>query len=463
VGRPRSGPVFVVLGASCLFYSLLQANVPPVLRQISLQLDTSPAAAAWLVTSFMLTSVVAIPILGRFGDMFGKRRIMLVCLGLLLGGLVVSSVSSGIEGMIAGRVIQGLGGAVFPLSFGLVRDLLPRERVAGAVAILAGTVGVGGGLGVVISGAIVDYLSVRWLFIVPAIGVLLTLIGAIVFIPESGELVTGRVDYVGALLLAGGLLTLLLGVTQGPSWGWDSGRVVGLFVAGVVLLTTWVAFEQRQAEPLVDMRMLQERAIWTTNLASFMFGYGMYSTFMLVPLMLQQPSSSGYGLAESATRAALFLLPSQALMMLGSPFSGRLSARYGARVPLAVGASCAVAGFVLFTVRHETPTDFLVGAVLMGIGLGLGWPAMANAIVSAVPPDQTGVATGMNTIARTIGGSVGSTAAATMVAATIGISGVPTESGFVLGFAVAAGTLFVTLLTTTAMPPRRSAPAPATA
>jgi EmrB/QacA subfamily drug resistance transporter len=450
---PRIGPAFTVLGLACLFYSLMQSNVPPVLHQIELQLDTSPAAAAWIVTSFMLTSVVAIPILGRLGDMFGKRRLMLWCLVLILAGLVVSSVAGSIEGVIAGRVVQGLGGAVFPLSFGLARDAFPREKVAGAVAMLAGTVGVGGGLGVVISGAIVDHLSVRWLFIVPAIGVAVTLVGAIVFVPESNVRARGRVDVVGAVLVAVGLLALLLGITQGPAWGWSSGRVLGLFASAVVLLVGWVVFEQRSTDPLVDMRMMRERPIWTANLAAFMFGYGMYSTFLLIPFMLQQPGSSGYGLGESATRAALYLAPSQALMMLMSPLSGRLAARRGARIPLAMGAACAVVGFSYLAFRHETTVDVLVGAVMMGLGLGLGWPAMANAVVAAVSPEQTGVATGMNTIARTIGGSVGTTAAATMVAATIGTSGVPGENGFVLGFAVAAGTLAITLLSTLAMPP----------
>lgn len=460
----RIGPAFAVLGLACLFYSLMQSNVPPVLRQIEVQLDTSPAAAAWIVTSFMLTSVVAIPVLGRLGDMFGKRRLMLVCLVLILTGLVVSSVSSSIEGVIAGRVVQGLGGAVFPLSFGLARDAFPRERVAGAVAMLAGTVGVGGGLGVVISGVIVDHLSVRWLFIVPAIGIAITLAGAIDVLPESAVRARGRVDTIGALLIASGLLALLLGITQGPGWGWSSARVLGLFAAATVLLVAWVAFEQRVTDPLVDMRMMRERPIWTANLAAFMFGYGMYSTFLLIPLMLQQPTSSGYGLGESATRAALYLAPSQALMMLMSPLSGRLAARRGARIPLAMGAACAVVGFAYLAVRHETIVDVLAGAVAMGLGLGLGWPAMANAVVAAVTPDQTGVATGMNTIARTIGGSFGTTAAATMVAATIGVSGVPGESGFVLGFAVAAGTLAITLLTTLAMPSRtRSRLAPSSA
>jgi EmrB/QacA subfamily drug resistance transporter len=457
----RYGAAFAVLGSACLFYSLMQSNVPPVLRQIEIQLDTSAAAAAWIVTSFMLTSVVAIPILGRFGDMFGKRRLMLVCLALILAGLVVSSVAGSIEGVIAGRVIQGLGGAVFPLSFGLARDAFPREKVAGAVAMLAGTVGVGGGLGVVISGVIVDHLSVRWLFIVPAIGVAVTLVGAILFLPESDVRARGTVDVLGALLIATGLLTLLLGITQGPAWGWGSGRVLGLFAAAAVLLTAWVLVEERVASPLVDMRMMRRRPIWTANVAAFMFGYGMYSTFMLIPFMLQQPASSGYGLGESATRAALYLAPSQALMMLMSPLSGRLAARRGARIPLAMGAACAVAGFAFLVVRHDTTVDVLVGAVMMGLGLGLGWPAMANAVVAAVTPDETGVATGMNTIARTIGGSVGTTAAAAMLAATTGASGIPGENGFQIGYGVAACSLLVTLLTTLAMPAlggRRLAP-----
>lgn len=453
---PRTGPLFAVLGLACLSHSLLQAIVAPVLHDIQLELGTSPAAAAWLVTGFMLSSVVSIPVLGRLGDMFGKRRMFVGCLVAVLAGLVVTALADSIGWMIAGRIVQGLGGAVFPLAFGIVRDEFPRERVHSGIAMLSALIGIGGAAGIVLSGLIVDNLSLAWLSWLPATTVAAALVGSLVVVPESPLRSPGRVDVVGAAVLSAWLLAFLVGITQAPSWGWGSARVVGLFAAGVVGVVLWVVVERRIAEPLVDMAMMRARGVWTTNLAAIMFGIGMYGTFVLIPQMVQQPVSSGYGFGEGATRAVLYLLPSNVVMLLASPVSGRLAGRYGARVPLAVGAGCAMVGFGWIAIRHGTGADLYAGSVLMGLGLGLGFPAMANAIVATVPPEQTGVASGMNTIARMIGGAVGAQLAATLVASTLSADDVPEEWSFQLGYALSAVALAVTFLTAlVAMPGRR--------
>jgi MFS family permease len=456
---PPTGLLFFVLGLACLSHALLQAIIAPVLHEVQQQLDTTPAAAAWLVTGFMLSSVVAIPVLGRVGDMFGKRRMLIACLVLLLVGLVVSALSSSIEGMIAGRVIQGFGGAVFPLAYGIARDELPRERLHTAVAMLSALIGIGGAAGIVLSGVIADSLSLAWLFWLPTITVTLALAGTVLFIRESPVRSPGRVDIVGAIVLSAWLLALLVAITQAASWGWTSGRVLGLFAAAGVGGTVWITVERRIPAPLVDMAMLRGRAVWATNLASVTFGFGMYATFLLIPQMVQQPPSSGYGLGSSATGAVLFLLPSNIVMLLVSPLSGKLAGRYGARVPLALGAAGAAAGFALLTFLHHDEVDLYAGSILMGLGLGLGFPAMANAIVAAVPPEQTGVATGMNTIARLVGGAVGAQVAATLVASGVSSGGIPSERGFQLGYGLSAVALAVTCLACLAIPGRSRDPA----
>jgi EmrB/QacA subfamily drug resistance transporter len=454
-GRPRLRLLFGVLGLGCLSHSLLQAIVAPVLRNIQFELHTSPGASAWLVTGFMLTSVISIPVLGRLGDMFGKRRVLILCLALILAGLLLSALSGSIEGMIAGRVVQGFGGAVFPVSFSIIREEFPRERVHSGVALISALIGVGGAAGILLAGVIVQHLSLAWLFWLPTVTVALALAGTVLFVPESRTRDPGRVDVPGALLLAGWLLALLIAITQGVSWGWSSWRVLGLFAAAAVGLVAWIGLEHRVRVPLVDMRMMRLRGVWTTNVAAIMFGVGMYGTFLLIPQLVQQPLSSGYGLGSSTTQAVLYLLPSNVVMLLASPVSGWLAGRFGARVPLAIGAGATVVGFGLLIVRHRTSPDLYVDSALMGFGLGLGFPAMANMIVSSVPAVQTGVATGMNTLFRLIGGTIGAQGAATLVAATLSADGVPRERSFELGFAVSAVALFVTLLTTFAMPGRQ--------
>lgn len=456
-GRQHYRITFAVLAIAGASFSLLQAIVSPALREMQLELETSTSTAAWILTGYFLSASVAIPILGRLGDMFGKKRMLVLSLVALAAGLVVSGIGDTIGVVIAGRIVQGIGGAVFPLSFGIIRDEFPRERVPSGIAMISALLGIGGGIGIVLAGPIVDHLSYHWIFWGPLIPVALALVGAVLFVPESPIRARGRVDLVGAGLLSLWLLALLVGVTEGEQWGWGSARVVGLFAAAAALLAIWLAVESRVAEPLVDMRMMRDRTVWTTNVASFLFGFGMMGSFILVPQFVQMPESTGYGFGASVTEAGLFLAPSTAFMLLASPLSGRLSATVGSRVPLLFGAFFCTLSFFLLALVHGAPWTIYLGTAVMGVGFGLAWASMANLIVAAVRPDQTGVATGMNTIMRTVGGAIGGQLTAVVLSVSVTADGFPAETGFTAGFLVAAAALVVTFLAALLVPRPRAA------
>jgi EmrB/QacA subfamily drug resistance transporter len=385
--------------------------------------------------------------------MFGKERTLIWSLGMLGLGTLLAALASDVHMLIAARVIQGGGGAIFPLAFGIIRDEFPRQRVATGIAMISAILGVGAGLGIVLAGPIVDALSYHWLFWFPFFLVVVTTIATIFFVPESPVTSPGRVNWLGAALLSGWLVCLLIAISEGSDWGWVDPRILGLFAGAAVLLVAWIVNEQRAAEPLVDMRMMRIRGVWTVNAAAFLIGAGMFSSFVLIPQFTEMPAAAGFGFHASVTQAGLFLLPSTVMMLIVSPIAGRLANRVGSRVPLVAGCFATCLAFVFLALSHGHAWDFYVGSGILGIGIGLAFASLANLIVEAVPPEQTGVATGMNTVMRSLGGSVGSQIGASVIAGTVVGSALPTEHGFTVAFFVAAAACFLAALASLAVPP----------
>jgi predicted MFS family arabinose efflux permease len=324
--------------------------------------------------------------------------------------------------------------------------------VASGIGFISALLGVGGGAGIVLAGPILAHLDYHWLFWLPLIPTAIAAVCTHLFVPESPLKVGGRVNWLGAGLLSSWLVALLLGVSQGPEWGWASPGVLGLFVAAAVLLVLWIRVESNAAEPLVDMPMMRLRGVWTTNVAATLLGFGMYGSFILIPEFVETPARAGYGFHASVTQAGLFLIPSTAGMLAVSPLAGRIAHGVGSRVALAAGALITMFCFVILAAAHTERWEIYLASLLLGAGIGLAFAALANLIVEAVPASQTGVATGMNTIMRTIGGAIGGQVAASIIAATVVASDLPTERGFTIAFTISAAALFVSFLSALAVP-----------
>jgi EmrB/QacA subfamily drug resistance transporter len=415
-----------------------------------------------VLTVYQLTASVATPILGRLGDIFGKERTLVAVLCMFALGSLVAALSHSIELLVAGRAIQGAGGAVFPLAFGIIRDEFPRERVATGIGLISATFGIGGGAGLVLSGVIVDHFAYEWIFWFGFVVVAVAIVATHLFVPESPVKSPARIDFAGAALLSGGLVCLLLAVSEGNRRGWGSPEIVVLFAAAAAILVAWVWFERRASEPLVDIGLLRVRGVWTTNLTGLLIGFGMFGSFILIPQFVQMSPESGYGFGVDVTGAGLFMLPSAAIMLVAGPLAGALAGRVGSKVPLLFGTGFAAASFVLLTLAHQHEWQILAAVTLLGFGIGMSFASMANLIVEAVPPRQTGEATGMNTIMRTVGGAFGGQIAAAIVVnhLTAG-GGFPAESGFTTAFAMGAVAVGVALLAATLIPGRHARPAAA--
>jgi EmrB/QacA subfamily drug resistance transporter len=451
----RPGLILGVLALGCGAFALLQTLVAPALPVLQRDLHTSTSSVAWVFTSFLLAAAVATPIGGRLGDMFGKKRVFVISLSTLaVGSLVAAAVPPSLPLLILGRTIQGLGGAVYPLAFGIIRDQLPRERVAGAIALVSGLLGIGGGLGIVIAGPILQYLSYHWLFWILLVITSVATVAAIVFVPESTVREPGRVDWLGGLLLSGWLVALLVAVSEGTTWHWGSTKTIGLFVLSGLLAAAWVRAESRSREPLIDMRMMRLNGVWTTNTAALLIGFGQYSALVMIPQFVQAPASTGYGYGATVTQAGLFIVPLFLASVITSPISGRLSNAVGSKVPLVLGSVLTTIAFIVLAIASSR-WEIYVAATLIGAGTGFSFASMTHLIVEAVPAGQTGVATGMNTIARIIGGAIGADIVATVLGAHLLASGEPTKHGYTITFALCVAVTVAGVVAALAVPGRR--------
>ena len=419
-------------------FALSQTLVIPALPEIARDVNASPAAASWILSGFLLSASIATPIVGKLGDVYGKGRVLTLVLLLFSLGGVVCALAPSIGVLIAGRVIQGVAGGVFPLAFGIIRDTFPRERMASGLGLVSAIIGIGAGIGLPLSGVIADNLGVSWLFWISLVA-LPAALAAHRLVPASPLSRRVRIDWVGAALLSGALGAVLLAVTEANDWGWGSAQIVGLFAAGALLLGIWLRVESRMPEPLIDLGLLRRRAVATTNLTGLLVGFALFSSFLLIPQFAQAPTRSGYGFGYSVTKAGLLLVPAAICQLVAGPLAGALGARIGFRTTLATGAGLATLAFISLVLEHSHPWQFMVAAGLLGTGVAFSFASMANLIVGAVPQSEVGVATGINTIMRTVGGAFGAAiATAILTGHTIAGTSLPSESAYTTAFVMSA-------------------------
>ncbi|MCW2813487.1 MAG: transporter [Nocardioides sp.] len=437
--RRGSRPLtFLVLAVSVSSFALLQSLIVPVLAQIQREYDTDQTTVTWVLTAYLLSASIATPILGRVGDAIGKKRMLVLTLTALSIGSLAAALAPSIGWLIAARVLQGLGGGVLPLSFGIVRDEF-QEQMTGALSVLASLTAVGFGIGIVIAGPIVEGLGYHWLFWLPMITTVLAALAALAFVPESPFRTPGGVPVLPAVPLALALVTLLLAVSQGNKWGWGSPAVLGLLATAVVTGAVWVRVETRVAVPLIDMRMMRLRGVWTTNLVAGFVGFGMFASFGFLPQFLQTPAAAGYGFGASITESGHLLLPSAVASFLVGFATARLISWIGARTVIVTGTLMTALAFVSLALLHDTQAQLYAATTLQGVGSGLVFSSLAGVVIASVPREQTGVASGMNANIRTIGGSIGSAVMAGVVTARVTPAGFPVEAGYTVGFLLLAG------------------------
>ncbi|MDX3530435.1 MFS transporter [Streptomyces sp. ID05-39B] len=462
-GRRAGGALVPVLAFAGIVVAVMQTLLVPVIKDLPQLLATSPGNATWVLTSTLLSGAVATPIMGRLGDLYGKRRLLILSLAVMVVGALVSAVTSDLLIMIVGRTLQGFAMGAIPLGIGLMRDMLPREKLGSAMALMSSSIGVGGGLALPAAALVAQHADWHALYY-GAAGLGLLAIGlTLLAVSESPARAGGSFDLPGAIGLSAGLVLLLLPITKGSDWGWSSGTTLALFAASAVVLGLWGVMELRVKAPLVDLRTSARPAVLFTNLASIMVGVSFYVVSLVLPQLLQLPTSTGYGLGQSMVTAGLLVAPLGLTMMVTAPVYARLSATYGPKFTLILGLLIIAIGYGAGLGLMTAAWQSLVIAVVLGAGIGLAYSSLPALIVGAVPASETGAANGLNTLMRSIGTSVSSAVIGMVLANTandVGGVAVPTMHGFRVSFLIATGAVAVGLLFALFLPRRTPAAMP---
>lgn len=455
-GTKGPGLVVGVLASAGIASSITQTMVTPLIPQFPTIFNTSSANTAWIITATLLAAAVAVPISGRLGDLFGKRRMILVLAMPLIMGAIVCAIATTVEVMIIGRAMQGLGSGMIPLAIAMLRDLVPKERLSSAIATVSATMGVGGAIGMPIAAAVVEFSNWRALFFGSAAITLLVALAIWKFIPALPAGAAGqRFDWLGAIGLTIGLVSLILAISKGSAWGWTAPLTVGLLAVAAVALLLWGIWETRTKDPLVDLRTAVIPRVLLTNIASIFVGFGMYASMLVMPQILQLPAETGYGLGQSILAAGLWMAPGGLMMLVLSPVGGRLTNARGPKFTLVLGVAILALGYGVGLLGMGNTWGLLATSFVINSGVALAYGAMPSIIMGAVPRSETAAANGFNTLMRSLGTTTGAAVVGLVLAQmTTDFAGVqvPSESGFRMAFILGAGISVVAAIVAACIP-----------
>lgn len=447
--RRGEGLLVGTLSLVVLTVAVLQTAVVPILSVIAAQLGASTVNVSWVLTANLLAAAASTPLIGRLADLRSKKRVLVAVLIMVLAGSALAAVTASLPLLILARVLQGASFALYPVSVAILRDEVAAERLVRSMALLSAMLGLGGGLGLVVTGVLMrgaaDYHRVFWLTTV--FSAVIT-VAAIVVVPQRNQQSTGTVDWGGAVGLATGLSALLLALTESGRWGWASPRTVGLAILGLAALRIWWWWERRCVQPLVSTRMLSRRPILLTNIATVLVGMGLYFVFLGLTDWVETPTASGYGFGASVLDASLvFLLPGAIAASVTAVISGHYIEKFGARVVGMAGGVAGVLGFLLLATLHTTRWEVIAAYILANAYISLAYGALPILVVDEVDAQETAVATGMNAIARTVGSAIGAALVAVLLNPAMKTSnGFVAEHEYIVLFALGACSAIGTVL-----------------
>lgn len=433
--------ITAVLAFAGMSASFMQTLVVPIQSELPELLDAPRTDTAWVITATLLSACVFTPVAGRLGDLFGKRRMAIIALVVLVLGSIVAALSTNVWTLVAGRALQGAVMGVIPLGISILRDTLHRDRLPGAIALVSATLGIGGALGLPLSAVVAQNTDWHTLFWMAAGLGLLDIALIFWIVPVSTLRTAGRFDLPGAILLAIGLCGVLIAVSRGNDVGWTDPMILVSGIGGLVVLVLFGLFELRTASPLVDLRVAVRPAVLFTNLASIAVGFAFFSAQITLPQLLELPAATGVGFGLSLIVASLVLMPGGLAMMGTSPVAARLSSTVGPRMVLILGSALIGVSYLAAIAFAAEVWQILVINAVIGVGLGLAYAAMPTLIMHAVPATETAAANGLNALMRTLGTTVSSAVTAAVLAQlTLDIPGaaVPTTEGFRVTFVIGA-------------------------
>ncbi len=435
--------VLVVLAAVAIIVMYVESMAFPSLPQIMTSFDLTAedyALASWIVTIYLIVGAVAIPIFGKLGDIYGKKKMLMIAMTIYSIAVTLTGFSrefsDSIYVMIGFRAFQGLGMTMFPLAFSIIRDEFPKEKLAVAQGVISAMFGVGTAIGFVVGGYVTETWGWEWTYhsVIP-FAVLLTCLVAWK-IKESPVRLNVRIDFLGAALLGAGLVTFLVGVTESRTRGWTDPLIDGLLAAAVSLILAFAWWQTKAKDPLVRPGLMKERNIALTTVVGFMIGFAMFTVNQTVVAI------AGFNFGLDALETGLLMLPVSILMLILGPVSGITVKKFGPKWPMVFGMVMSIIGFILLYQYHVTENQVVMGILVMGAGSSFAMVSSINMIIISTPKEETGISTAMNMIVRTSGSVVGPALAAVIIsqhsAFVPGVGAIPDDEAYRIIFLMAS-------------------------
>ncbi|GAA1290808.1 MFS transporter [Brachybacterium alimentarium] len=415
---------------------------------ISQTFDVPVSTAQWMLTVNLLMGAVATPVLGRLSDGPHKKQILVGALTIILAGSIIAALAPTFTIFLIGRSMQGLSYGIVPTTIALARRYLPVEKSGPGISSLSVTVSTGIGIGYPLTGIIAGTYDYRLAFWFAAVFVLTAILVVLRIVPAGPDeqAPRSRFDLFGAILLGVGLSGILLGVSEGPNWGWGSLPTLGSFLAAAAILTVWVFVELRVEHPLINLRVLKNGEVLLANATAIGLGTVMYMGLSIGSLIAQAPAETGYGIALPVFWAGFVMFP----LSVGSFLANRLMRVIARRLEMAtflpLGAAIVTVSTLFLLLEHDALWEILLGMFLFGIGTGATYAAMPSLIARRVAAQELGSAVSFNQVLRTVGGAFGSAISGAVLAAHIAPDMQPSPVGIDLALTISVGACSVVLI-----------------
>lgn len=462
MSAPKTSAIILALCAAEITAALETAMIYPALKTL-LHDYGQPITVGWLVTIYMLISAGTAAIAGRLGDIYGRRKVLLMLLLCGLAGSLISATTTLLEMVIVGRALQGSAGAILPLCFGLLREHLPRDRLPLGVGFVTSAVSLGTGLGVAAGGFIIDRFNWHAIFVTSALFAAASIVLVLRHVPRSQPAPsTTAPDFVSGLLFVPAIAALLLAISNGKTWGWTSPTTLATLAACPVLFVLWVRQSLRHPNPLVDVRLLLFRPILVANICMALASLGLFQATHAFALLLQQPPATGIGLGLSASASGLAILPSNVAGFLTFLVTGALFVRLGGRAMMILAAMIALVGWIILAGFNHSIAAVVFGVIMTTVASSLTYAALPNTIMAHVPAERTSEATGMMSVMRAtfqaVGAQLLAVALASQTVASPGSTAAPYPSAqaYALAFGIIVGSCVAMVIAAMCLPQPKS-------
>jgi MFS family permease len=432
--------ILVLLAAAALMVNYVETMLVPALPTLVGFFGGVPyTTIAWVVSAYLLVGVSTTPLFAKLGDIYGKKRMIVIVLAIYAGAVAIAgftpqiatlmgvSQSHAVYLLIGIRGVQGIGLALFPLAFAMVGEELPPAKVGQAQGLIAAMFAIGAALGLFVGAWLIQNNGWQFAYhtVIPIAIVILGL--AVWALPESRHRLQVRLDIPGAALLGGALATFLVGLSQGPSWGWTrlSAVQLGAFPLGVpqffglsVLLAVLFYWQERTtADPMVYLERFRERNLAVSYVAILLVGAAMFLGFVGITIIVETPI---VGLGRSVFQFGVLSLPTTMSMLVAAPFVGRAISRFGPKPMVLLGAALSTAGFLLMLAFNQNYMELLLAPIPTFVGLVTMIISITNVVVLTSRKGETGIQTGMSEMFQDLGASIGPVVVATVLASFTG-------------------------------------------